>query len=158
VTTSSGSSPATPVQVQHLTADQRAAWQPLWESYLRFYRAELDPAVSDETFARLCAADGEMAGLIASDRDGQGVGLAHLVFHPTTWSASPSCYLEDLFVAPSSRGSDLARQLIDAVYELAAARGADRVYWHTQQFNGAARSLYDVVARLTSFVVYEHGL
>jgi GNAT superfamily N-acetyltransferase len=158
VTTSSGSSPAAPFQIQRLTPDRRPAWQPLWEGYLRFYRAELDRAVSDETFARLCAPDGDMVGLIASDREGQGVGLAHLVFHPTTWSDSPSCYLEDLFVASSARGSNLGRQLIEAVYELATETGADRVYWHTQQFNGAARSLYDVVAQLTSFVVYEHGL
>jgi GNAT superfamily N-acetyltransferase len=52
----------------------------------------------------------------------------------------------------------LAKQLLTAVYELAAARGAGRVYWHTQQFNGAARSLYDTVAELQSWVVYEHEL
>ncbi len=37
----------------------------------------------------------------------------------------------------------------------AAARGTSRVYWHTQQYNGRARSLYDVVGHPTSFVVYE---
>ena len=35
------------------------------------------------------------------------------------------------------------------------ARGSDRLYWHTQQYNGRARSLYDQVGRSTSFVVYE---
>ncbi len=39
--------------------------------------------------------------------------------------------------------------------EAGAARGADRVYWHTQQYNGRARSLYDQVGHPTSFVVYE---
>ena len=34
-------------------------------------------------------------------------------------------------------------------------RGADRVYWYTQQYNAPARSLYDVVGHLTSFVGYE---
>lgn len=145
-------------QVQPLTSDLRAAWQPLWEGYLRFYRAELTPTITDETFGRLCDPDSGLAGLIATDGEGQAVGLAHLVFHPTTWSSTLACYLEDLFVARDARGADLGRQLIDAVYELAAARGADRVYWHTQQFNGAARSLYDTVAQLTSFVVYEHEL
>ncbi len=28
-------------------------------------------------------------------------------------------------------------------------------YWHTQSYNAPARSLYDEVARPTSFVVYE---
>jgi hypothetical protein len=44
------------------------------------------------------------------------------------------------------------------VYAVARDRGADRVYWQTQQYNGAARSLYDSVGRLTSFIVYEHDL
>lgn len=158
MSTLAGSSPAGQFQIQPLTADRRGAWQPLWEGYLRFYRTELDPAVSDRTFARLCEPDGDMFGLIATAGDGQAVGLAHLVFHDTTWSTSPACYLEDLFVAPRARGALLGRQLIDAVYEVAAERGADSVYWHTQQFNGAARSLYDTVAQLTSFVVYEHEL
>jgi hypothetical protein len=34
-------------------------------------------------------------------------------------------------------------------------RGAGRLYWHTQEYNGRARSLYDQVARVTSFIVYE---
>jgi hypothetical protein len=34
----------------------------------------------------------------------------------------------------------------------------ERVYWQTQQFNGAARSLYDKVGRLTSMAVYERDV
>jgi GNAT superfamily N-acetyltransferase len=153
-----GSSPARDFEIRPLTDDRRESWQPLWESYLRFYRAELDPAVSDATFARLCDPGSGMAGLIATAEDGQVVGLAHVVVHATTWDTSATCYLEDLFVARAARGSGLGKRLIDAVYELAARRGAGRVYWHTQQFNSAARSLYDTVAELTSFVVYEHEL
>ena len=52
----------------------------------------------------------------------------------------------------------MARALFDAVYATARERGVERVYWHTQQYNGAARSLYDQVGRPTSFVVYEHDL
>ena len=46
-------------------------------------------------------------------------------------------------------------RLFNVVYEVAREHGAGRIYWHTQQFNGAARSLYDTVGQLTSFVVYE---
>ncbi|HEU0317849.1 MAG TPA: GNAT family N-acetyltransferase, partial [Solirubrobacteraceae bacterium] len=64
------------------------------------------------------------------------------------------CYLEDLFVARAARGGGAGRALIEAVYAAADARGADRVYWHTQEFNAPARSLYDTVGRRTSFIVY----
>jgi GNAT superfamily N-acetyltransferase len=145
-------------QIHNLTEAHRAAWQPLWDGYLRFYRDELDDTVTDSTFARLCDSSTDMSGLIAISREGDPGGLAHLVFHPSTWETSPVCYLEDLFVARPARGSGLAQRLLDAVYELAADVGAVAVYWHTQQFNGAARSLYDTVAQLQSWVVYEHKL
>ncbi len=153
-----GSGSANQFQIQPLTVAHRSAWQPLWEGYLRFYRDELDGAVTDATFARLCDPDGDMAGLIATTEAGDPGGMANLVFHPTTWDTRGMCYLEDLFVAHAARGTGLARRLIEAVYELAAARGAGRVYWHTQGFNGPGRSLYDTVACLQSWVVYEHEL
>jgi GNAT superfamily N-acetyltransferase len=50
----------------------------------------------------------------------------------------------------------VAEAIFGAVYAHARERGVERVYWNTQQFNGPARSLYDKVGRLTSYVVYEH--
>lgn len=145
-------------QIHALSESHRSVWQSLWEGYLGFYRAELDDTVTDATFARLCDSRTDVAGLIATSESGEPAGLAHVILHPTTWDTSPTCYLEDLFVARAARGSGVANQLLAAVYELAASRGAGRVYWHTQQFNGAARSLYDTVAQLQSWVVYEHEL
>ena len=49
---------------------------------------------------------------------------ANLVFHPSTWSTAPYCYLEDLFVTPSARGTGTARELLDAVFAEAARPGA----------------------------------
>jgi GNAT superfamily N-acetyltransferase len=66
--------------------------------------------------------------------------------------------LEDLFVDRASRGAGVAGRLFEALYETAREHGATRVYWLGQEYNGAARSLYDTVGRLTSFVVYERDL
>jgi GNAT superfamily N-acetyltransferase len=146
------------ITVRRLRVTDREAWRQLWDQYLRFYRAQLPPRTSDTTFARLCDSDSGLVGLLAIDTGAKAVGLAHLIFHASTWAETPYCYLEDLFVEPGSRGSGVANRLVDAVYETAREKGARRVYWLTQQFNGAARSLYDTVAHLTSFVVYEHEL
>ena len=83
------------------------------------------------------------------------LGVAHVVTHPSTWSATRYAYLEDLFVGPAARGTGVAGALIEAVYARADGLGAGRVYWHTQEYDGAARSLYDQVGHRTSFVVYE---
>jgi GNAT superfamily N-acetyltransferase len=130
-------------------------WRALFGGDLAFYRAELEDATTRATFERLCDGSNGMFGLLALDDGGRGIGLADCVVHASTWSRQPTCYLEDLFVAPSARGHDVGRRLLEAVRAEARRRGADRVYWHTQQYNGRARSLYDQVGRPTSFVVYE---
>lgn len=149
---------STPLQVRALRADDRAAWQPLWDGYLRFYRHELDPAITDLTFARLCEQRDGMFGLVAAGDDGALAGFAHAIVHPSTWSATSYTYLEDLFVAPTARGTGAGVLLIESLATAARERGSERLYWQTQQFNGPARSLYDEVADLTSYVVYEQIL
>lgn len=146
------------ISVRRLRAADREGWQRLWEQYLRFYRADLPASTSDSTFARLCAGDSGLVGLVAVDAAGGALGLAHLILHPSTWGQTPYCYLEDLFVDRAGRGTGVAARLFEALYETARTYGATRVYWHTQGYNGAARSLYDTVGQLTSFVVYEHDL
>jgi GNAT superfamily N-acetyltransferase len=139
-----------------LEADDWEAWKPLWDGYLHFYREELPAEITRATFERLCERRDGLRGLLALDDDGgDAVGLAHLVFHPSTWTKADKCYLEDLFVSKSARGGGWGRALIEAVYAEADAAGASGVYWHTQQFNAAGRSLYDTVAHNTSFIVYE---
>ena len=142
------------VTVRALTPEDRDAWQPLWDGYLRFYRAELDPGVTDGVFARLSERRDAMAGFLA-ESGGAAVGLAHVIVHPSTWTAGRYAYLEDLFVERGARGTGAGRALIEAVYAYADEQDAPHVYWHTQEFNGAARSLYDQIAHRTSFVVYE---
>jgi GNAT superfamily N-acetyltransferase len=130
------------------------AWLRLWDGYNSFYRNEVTAEVTENTFRRLHEGADGFFGLVA-EHDGGLVGLAHAIFHPSTWTTRSYCYLEDLFVARTHRGSGVARALIEALYAEADRRGADSVYWHTQSYNAPARSLYDQVARPTSFVVYE---
>jgi GNAT superfamily N-acetyltransferase len=141
--------------IRALQRDDWDDWRTLWAGYLAFYRAELSDETARATFDRLCDGTEGMFGLIALDDAGRGIGLADCVVHASTWSRRPKCYLEDLFVGPAARGHDVGRALLEAVKQAGAERGAERVYWHTQQYNGRARSLYDQVATPTSFVVYE---
>lgn len=131
------------------------SWSKLWLAYLRFYRAEVDAQVPRATFDRLASGQGPLVGLVAEDDHGRLLGLIHLVFHPSTWSTSDCCYVEDLFVTPEARGTGTARELLESAFAEADRRGAGRTYWETQEFNAPARSLYDQLARRTSFIVYE---
>lgn len=137
-----------------ITPADRDEWLRLWAGYLLFYKQALPQEVTDDVFARLTADDG-VHGAIARGDDGAAIGLVHWLLHPSTWSTTSYCYLEDLFVAPDTRGEGVGRALIAHVREQAAAARATKVYWLTQQDNATARGLYDRVARSTGFVHYE---
>jgi GNAT superfamily N-acetyltransferase len=134
-------------------ATDRPQWEELWNGYLRFYRARLGPEITDTTWARLLDPAEQPHGIVA-EVDGRLVGLAHFLFHRSAWAVGDFCYLNDLFVSEAARGHGAGRALIEAVYARADEHGAARVYWLTQEFNADARSLYDTLARRTSFIQY----
>jgi GNAT superfamily N-acetyltransferase len=82
------------------------------------------------------------------------VGLVHYLFHRSTTSIEPTCYLQDLFTDARLRGRGVGRALIEAVYAAAREAGATRVYWQTHETNATAMKLYDQVADRTGFLVY----
>jgi GNAT superfamily N-acetyltransferase len=141
------------VRVRGPQPADEAAWRELWGGYTAFYRVDVPEDVTAALWLKLVTADADVRGLVA-ERDGRLVGLANYLFHPSTWSLKPTCYLEDLFVDPQARGSGAGKALILAVEAAARAADASRIYWHTQEYNAPARSLYDTLAPRTSFIVY----
>ena len=143
------------VHVRRLEARDKAAWLPLFKAYIEFYKATVPEDVIEMTWARLMAgaADFHIALVAVNDED-TPIGLAHVLFHRSTWSPTWYCYLEDLFVDPAGRQKGTGRALIEAVYAEADARGCTRTYWTTQDFNYRARSLYDQVATKSPFLQY----
>jgi GNAT superfamily N-acetyltransferase len=133
-----------------------AQWLPLWQGYQAFYRTSIPEQVTRTTWARFFDA-AEPVHCLVAERSAKLVGLAHYLFHRSTWLAERACYLNDLFVDPSGRRSGVARKLIEAVYEAADRAGAPKVYWLTHESNAAARLLYDQVARHRGFIQYERG-
>lgn len=142
------------LEIRPIATEDRTAWDPLWAGYLAFYETGLSAEMTDLTWTRLIE-DKELHGFIAMNGRGEAVGLVHYLFHPSTWSPRGYCYLEDLFVVPATRGLRVGRRLIAAVTEAARAEGATRVYWHTEEFNGQARRLYERVAKRTPFLRYQ---
>ena len=139
--------------IRPLTCTDRAQWEPLWQGYLAFYKTSVPADVTDLTFARFFDEAEPMHALVA-ERDGEIVGIVHYIFHRSTWTSGPYCYLQDLFTAEHARGGGIGRRLIEAVYERAKAQGASRVYWLTQESNATARALYDRLAEKSGFIQY----
>jgi GNAT superfamily N-acetyltransferase len=144
--------------IRPLAPADHDAWLPLWRGYLTFYESELSTEQTELTWHRLLDPQFPIHGALATDEAGTAIGFVHWLTHAATWSATPYCYLEDLFVAPDTRGTGTGRALIAHVTGWAREHGAAKVYWLTHETNTTARALYDRVATATGFVHYEIGL
>jgi GNAT superfamily N-acetyltransferase len=138
-------------------------WSSLWQQYLAptvesgapgFYLRAPTPEVVARTFDRLIDPAQQPHALVAV-QTGRLVGLVHYLFHPSTWSQTPVCYMEDLFVEPVMRRAGVGHALIRALYAAADEADASAVYWVTHGSNTAARTLFDTLAHPTAFVRYE---
>ncbi len=142
------------ITIRPLRPSDRQGWTPLWKGYQAFYESDLSDD-EDRLWNALLqpGPDGPFC-LVAENGEGEMVGLAHYLFHISTWSPQPRCYLNDLFTAETSRGKGVGRKLIEAVSQAAKDRGASQLWWLTQEFNLEGRRLYDKVAELTPFIKY----
>jgi GNAT superfamily N-acetyltransferase len=147
--------------VRPLEPGDHARWLPLWDGYNAFYgragETALDPQITRATWGRFFEAD-EPVHALAAERDGALLGIAHYLFHRSTNTLQPVCYLQDLFTAPEARGQGVGRALIEAVCDRARAAGAPRVYWHTHESNATAIGLYETVAERSGFIVFRTSL
>ena len=147
--------------IRELTTGDRDQWLPLWNSYNAFYGREGPTALSsdiiDSTWNRFFDAQEPVHALVAEERD-LLIGLAHFLFHRSTISIAPTCYLQDLFVCEEARGLGVATALIERVSQAARAQGSRRLYWQTHETNARARGLYDRIAERSGFIVYRKSL
>jgi GNAT superfamily N-acetyltransferase len=146
------------IQIRPIRPSDRAAWQPLWDGYNAFYGREgataLPAAVTEATWGRFFDAYEPVFALVAEGPEGQLLGLTHYLFHRSTTRIEPTCYLQDLFTTPESRGKGVGRALVEGVYAAAQAAGLKRVYWQTHVNNTTARALYDKIAVHAGFLIY----
>jgi GNAT superfamily N-acetyltransferase len=143
--------------IRFVTHEDYDRWLPLWDGYNAFYgrsgATALAPRITAMTWSRFF--DGyEPVHALVAESHGALLGLTHYLFHRSTTSIEPTCYLQDLFTAEAARGKGVGRALINGVYDQAKLAGAGRVYWQTHETNLTAMQLYDKVAERSGFVVY----
>jgi GNAT superfamily N-acetyltransferase len=117
---------------------------PLMRGYADFY--EVSP--TDEQLLSLSRAliedhVHEGAQFIARDNTGRAIGFATVFWLWSTLSASRVGLMNDLFVAPSARGSGAAEALIERCRQACRERGASKLTWQTAKDNARAQAVYD---------------
>jgi GNAT superfamily N-acetyltransferase len=145
------------IEIRQVTANDHAAWLPLWQAYLRFYNTELPEAVTDSTWQRMLDRNEPTHSALAWV-DGKAVGMVNFIYHRSNWSIENSCYLQDLLVTPETRGTGIGRKLIEFVYATAKADGCCKVHWLTHETNATAIQLYECIAERPGFIQFRKAL
>jgi ribosomal protein S18 acetylase RimI-like enzyme len=128
--------------IRPAVAADKSQWLILWQGYLDFYKTTLSSEQSELTWNRIMDPEFNMKCAVA-EVAGKVIGFVTYNLQNSTWSANGHCYLEDLFVDPTTRGSGIGRSLIDYVKVFAVENKCSRLYWNTDEDNVVARKLYD---------------
>lgn len=144
-------------EIRQLSDNDFINWKTLWKQYLEFYKTSVEDVVYETTFERLISSDHFSQNAFVAEQENELIGLVHYIYHPHNWKIEDVCYLQDLFVLKTARGTGVGRALIESVYLAADRNGTPTVYWLTQDFNEQARKLYDNIGTITSFIKYNRN-
>ena len=116
---------------------------PLMRAYCDFY--EVDPPDGALlALSRALIADPAREGVqLISRHDGESVGFATIYWSWATTIAARIGVMNDLYVAPTARGSGAADELILACLEECRQHGAVELTWQTAKDNERAQRVYD---------------
>ena len=105
------------------------ALRDLYRGYADFYGAQQFETTAQVVWAWVRDPDHEVEALLVEDEHGRVAGLAHYRPFARPLAAATGCYLDDLFVEPSARGSGAADALLAELRGIATARGWSVVRW-----------------------------
>jgi GNAT superfamily N-acetyltransferase len=146
--------------VRPVGAHEFEPWTRLFRGYADFYRWP----TSDEHQRQIWGwihDDHSVEALVAVPVDQDGVeigepqGLAHLREWVRPLRGVMAGYLDDLFVAPSARGTGVVNALFAEINRIALERNWGVVRWTTADDNYRARAVYDQLATRTTWITYD---
>jgi ribosomal protein S18 acetylase RimI-like enzyme len=139
-------------EIRKFIPSDKSAWEALYRGYLEFYETAFESEAIDLTWARIMS--GEIQAFAAVEKDDL-LGFTHFHFQISTWTKTHTCYLEDLFVAAEARSRGIARSLIAEVENITRESGGTEIFWITRKSNERAQALYNQVAELSDFLMYQ---
>ena len=142
------------IKIRACTENDKKDWRKLYDGYAAFYKSDMTDEMAERVWDWLMDTDHDLNCILAVH--GQKiVGLAH--YRPMLRPLR-SCYigyLDDLFVAPETRGLKVADKLLDELKDICRKNDWAMMRWLTADDNYRARGLYDRHAKKSHFNLYE---
>jgi GNAT superfamily N-acetyltransferase len=105
--------------------------------------ADFKPDAARQTAGLTAILTSPHTGIVLVARSGPEIcGMVSLLFTISTAEGGPVCWMEDMIVLPSRRGSGVGSRLLSAAIDYARAHGFLRITLLTDRENADARRFY----------------
>ena len=140
--------------VRDIEIKDKEEWEKLYYGYADFYKVEITEETLNTVWNWLHDLKHELNGLVY-EIDNHIVAIAHYRQMPSPLRGKNIGFLDDLYVHPDYRGRKIGEDIINKLNEISKEKGWDLIRWITRNDNHSAKSLYDRIAKKSTWDVYE---
>ena len=140
--------------IRNIQIKDKDEWRELYQSYANFYKVEISKITLDTVWNWLLDQNHELSGLVY-EINNKLVAIAHYRRMPSPLRGKDIGFLDDLYVHPDFRGRKIGEEIINKLNHISQEKGWGLIRWITRNDNHNAKSLYDRVAKKSTWDVYE---
>mgnify|MGYP001230275002 CR=1 FL=1 len=140
--------------IREIKLSDKEEWEVLYRGYAEFYKSAMNKVILQTVWGWLNDRNHEVKGLVY-ELENKIVGFAHFRRIPRPLKGEYMGFLDDLYVEPKHRGKKIGEKLIQEIKKISKKNNWNLVRWITHDDNKRAKSLYDRVAKKTTWDLYE---
>ena len=140
--------------IRNIEIKDKEQWKRLYRGYAHFYQVTISEQILETIWDWLNDTNHDLNALVY-EIDNSIVALAHYRRMPSPLRGKYIGFLDDLYVDPQFRGKKIGEKIIKSLNEISKERNWGLIRWITRNDNHNAKSLYDKVAKKSTWEVYE---
>ena len=140
--------------IRNIEIKDKEQWKKLYHGYADFYQVTISEQILETIWDWLHDTNHDLNALVY-EIDNSIVALAHYRRMPSPLRGKYIGFLDDLYVDPQFRGKKIGEKIIKRLNEISKERNWGLIRWITRNDNHNAKSLYDKVAKKSTWEVYE---
>ena len=140
--------------IRNIEIKDKEQWKRLYRGYADFYQVTISEQILETIWDWLHDTNHDLNALVY-EIDNSIVALAHYRRMPSPLRGKYIGFLDDLYVEPKFRGKKIGEKIIKKLNDISKERNWGLIRWITRNDNHNAKSLYDKVAKKSTWEVYE---
>ena len=140
--------------IRNIEIKDKEQWKKLYHGYADFYQVTISEQILETIWDWLHDTNHDLNALVY-EIDNSIVALAHYRRMPSPLRGKYIGFLDDLYVEPKFRGKKIGEKIIKKLNEISKERNWGLIRWITRNDNYKAKSLYDRIAKKSTWDVYE---